>query len=423
MAYPGQSKRAGKVAAGEVPAEFLVTRPGPPAKYHAMSPVLTRGRWPLFVLLLGLMARLGAHPIPDIPVRGFFDLNGNARIEIEIDVRFFAADPNTEPYLVPAEFEKLPPGRRAELIDRAKEFAADSVRYYFEPTGQFLPDFQFSFTGMGGGELRLPDDPVVLTGRWTTRLAAGLSGFRIQARPEGKYSIVLVNTVGTQQVQRVNILFPGESSYTLDLTSLGGVLATAPTTGSVGVSGGRWDTFVDFIRQGFVHVIPLGWDHILFVLGLFLLSRQWQPLLLQVTTFTVAHTLTLGLATLGRLSVPGAIVEPVIAASIAVIALENIFRPKYSPWRLAVVFVFGLVHGLGFAGALQELNLPAASLVVGLLGFNLGVEFGQIAVISVAWLATRWLRREDLYRKWVAVPASVAIAGFGLWWTVQRIAG
>ena len=88
-----------------------------------------------------------------------------------------------------------------------------------------------------------------------------------------------------------------------------------------------------------------------------------------------------------------------------------------------MVFVFGLVHGLGFAGALQELNLPATSLMVGLLGFNLGVEFGQIGVISLAWLATRWLRREDLYRKLVAVPASVAIAGFGLWWTVQRIAG
>lgn len=388
-----------------------------------MFPVLTPGRWPLLLLLLGVMARLGAHPIPDIPVRGFFDLDGQARIEIEIDVRFSAADPNTDPYLVQAEFEKLPPGRRAELIEHARTFATDSVAYYFEPTGQFLPDFQFSFTGMGGGELRLPDDPVVLTGRWTTRLAAGLNGFRIAARPQGKYSIVLVNTLGAQQVQRVNVLFPGESSYTLDLTNLGGVLATTPVAGSVGVSGGMWETFVDFIRQGFVHVIPLGWDHMLFVLGLFLLSRQWRPLLLQVTTFTVAHTLTLGLATLGRVSIPGAVVEPVIAASIAVIALENIFRPKYSPGRLAVVFVFGLAHGLGFAGALQELNLPATSLMVGLLGFNLGVEFGQIGVISLAWLATRWLRREDLYRKLVAVPASVAIAGFGLWWTVQRIAG
>src|SRR5690606_451107 len=112
-----------------------------------------------------------------------------------------------------------------------------------------------------------------------------------------------------------------------------------------------------------------------------------------VTMFTVAHTLTLGLATLGALSVPGSVVEPVIAASIAVIALENVFRPKYSRWRLAVVFVFGLIHGLGFAGALQELNLPAPSLAVGLLGFNVGVEFGQLTVIAIAWAVTFGLKR------------------------------
>jgi hypothetical protein len=385
-------------------------------------PLLVR-RWLLVLLGLCLGGQMAAHPIPDIPVRGYFTSNGEARIEIEIDPRFFGDEPNTDPYLVLETYQKLSPAEQNALKDKAARFAAASVAFFFEPTGQFLPKFDFQFTGMAKATLEKSDDPVMLTGSWPTRIAAGLSGFKIEALPAGKYSVVLMNYVNGQPMHRVNVLFPGETSYLLDLTSLGGVLAVTPVPGAVQPDSGMGSTFVEFVRQGFVHVVPLGWDHILFVLGLFLLSRQWKPLLWQVTMFTVAHTLTLGLATLGGLSVPGRIVEPIIAASIAVIALENIFRPRYSRWRLAVVFVFGLIHGLGFAGALQDLNLPAPSLLVGLLGFNLGVEFGQLAVIAIAFGVTVWLKREEVYRRRVAVPGSIVIACFGLWWTVQRIMG
>jgi hypothetical protein len=197
--------------------------------------------------------------------------------------------------------------------------------------------------------------------------------------------------------------------------------SAAPNPDAVGIEGGASATFVSFLRQGFLHVLPLGLDHILFVLGLFLLSREWRPLLWQVTMFTLAHTLTLGLATLGGFSVSPAIVEPVIAASIAVVALENIFHAKYTPWRLGIVFAFGLVHGLGFAGALQDLALPATSLLVGLLGFNVGVEFGQLAIVSLALAATFWVKPEKVYRKLLAIPGSVLIALAGTWWTVERI--
>jgi hypothetical protein len=137
----------------------------------------------------------------------------------------------------------------------------------------------------------------------------------------------------------------------------------------------------------------------------------------------VAHTVTLGLATFGAVQVEPRIVEPLIAASIAFVAVENIFRPRYSPWRLAVVFGFGLVHGLGFASALQELNLPTASLLVGLVGFNVGVEGGQLAVIAIAFLATAWLRDAARYRQWIVVPVSALIALAGVWWTVTRALG
>ena len=200
----------------------------------------------------------------------------------------------------------------------------------------------------------------------------------------------------------------------------------SPTAGAIsasGTAGDWWGTFVTYLHQGFVHVLPGGLDHILFVLGLFLLSRTWRPLLLQVTTFTLAHSVTLALATVGWVHVRSSIVEPVIALSIAAVALENIFHPRYTPWRLLIVFVFGLVHGLGFAGALQDLGLPANSLAVGLVGFNLGVEGAQLAVIALAFFATYWLRDVAHYRRFIVIPGSTLIALAGIYWAFDRALG
>jgi hypothetical protein len=270
------------------------------------------------------------------------------------------------------------------------------------------------------------DDPVMITGEWRTRLPQGLEGYRIKALPGGALSVLFINHLGGQALERVAVLFPGETSFLLDLTQLTAAAPTQPATGSVGsraTAGGRWATFAGFLREGFVHVLPKGLDHILFVLGLFLLAREWRPVLWQVTMFTLAHTLTLGLATLRIVSVSPSVVEPVIAGSIAVVALENIFRPKYTRWRLVIVFAFGLVHGLGFAGALAALDLPPASLVVGLIGFNAGVELGQLAVISLAFIATVWLKDAARYRQWVVIPGSALIALLGVWWMVERLVG
>ena len=152
-----------------------------------------------------------------------------------------------------------------------------------------------------------------------------------------------------------------------------------------------------------------------------MLSRKFRPLILQVSVFTVAHTITLALATLGMVSAPSDWVEPIIALSIAIVALENVFFPGYRPNRLLVVFVFGLIHGLGFAGALSAFSLDPTSLAVGLFGFNLGVEFGQIAVLLLAFGATFWIREEKTYRKYVVIPGSLMIAAAGIYWTIERI--
>ena len=258
-----------------------------------------------------------------------------------------------------------------------------------------------------------------------------------------------------------------------------------------------WESFVDYIPVGFDHIVPKGLDHILFVLGLFFLAARFRPLLLQVSLFTVAHTITLALAALGHTNFLDeffmatfgiefiAVVEPLIALSIVYVAVENIFMRGISPWRPFVIFIFGLLHGLGFASVLAEFGLPEATFVPALIGFNVGVEFGQLFVIGVmflcVWQAVRidrganevaqglalyavllivavalsalnlpamagplenpvWVFGAPLaaifvlcamsihfrdhleaYRRIVAVPASVAIAVVGGYWFVERV--
>ena len=246
-----------------------------------------------------------------------------------------------------------------------------------------------------------------------------------------------------------------------------------------------WQSFLRYIPVGFDHIVPKGLDHILFVLGLFFLAAQMRPLLVQVSLFTLAHTITLALAALGYVSIPGSIVEPLIAASIVFVAVENIWAKGISRWRPFVIFGFGLLHGLGFASVLSEFGLPQGTFVPALIGFNVGVEVGQLAVIAVmflcVWQALRvdrganeagqgfalygvllviavalaalnpaglaallenpvWLFAAPLaavfilcagsiqfrdhleaYRRIVAIPCSVAIAFVGAYWFIERV--
>jgi hypothetical protein len=178
-----------------------------------------------------------------------------------------------------------------------------------------------------------------------------------------------------------------------------------------------------YLRLGFRHIVPEGMDHILFVLGLFFFGITWRKLLSQTTVFTIAHATTLFLSTYGIFRLPGRIVEPAIALSIAAVAIENIVRPKMGPLRLAVVFAFGLIHGLGFASSLSDVPLPKRDFLLALLGFNFGVDFGQLFVIALAFVAVGWFRNEPWFRRRVAIPASIAIAAVGVFWAVERVTG
>jgi HupE/UreJ protein len=177
-----------------------------------------------------------------------------------------------------------------------------------------------------------------------------------------------------------------------------------------------------YLGLGYKHILPLGFDHILFILSLFLLSPKLKPVLWQATAFTVAHSVTLGLAMYHVITPPAKIVEPVIALSILYVALENIFSPKLKTSRIGVVFLFGLVHGMGFAGALGHLGLPKDSYLICLVMFNLGVELGQLTVILTAYfLLARWFGDKPYYRKRIVIPLSVIIAVIAAYWTVQRL--
>ena len=186
----------------------------------------------------------------------------------------------------------------------------------------------------------------------------------------------------------------------------------------------RAEVVQQYTALGFTHILPKGLDHILFVLGLFLLSVKWKPLLIQVTSFTVAHTITLGLSIYGFISLSPAIVEPLISASIVYVAVENIATARLHAWRPFVVFGFGLLHGMGFAGVLTEIGLPRSEFLTALLTFNLGVELGQLAVIASAFLLLgMWWKDKPWYRARIVQPLSALIAITGCYWTVERIFG
>lgn len=197
--------------------------------------------------------------------------------------------------------------------------------------------------------------------------------------------------------------------------------ASAPVPLAGGASQSTLDVFVNYVGVGFEHIAPLGVDHILFVVGLFLLSTQLRPLLIQITSFTVAHTVTLALGLFGVIRIAPEIVEPLIALSIVYVAVENILSARLTVWRPILVFAFGLLHGLGFAGVLTEFGLPQGQYVPGLIGFNIGVELGQIFVVALCFAAVGWWAgRKPWYRRVVVIPGSVAIGVVGAFWVVER---
>ena len=199
--------------------------------------------------------------------------------------------------------------------------------------------------------------------------------------------------------------------YVAQAHTINYVLEKAPTE----------DVIWFYLKLGFLHIIPEGFDHILFVTGLCLLSNKIKVILWQATAFTVAHSITLALSMKNVIVAPSSIVEPIIALSILFVAVENLLLSELKPWRIVLVFLFGLIHGLGFASSLNEIGLPRNKFIISIISFNVGVEIGQIAVITAVFvLLVIPFGKSPNYRKRIVFPLSVIIALIALYWTIER---
>jgi hypothetical protein len=306
-----------------------------------------------------------------------------------------------------AEIEAMAPAAREELVERLVALLKRRLRVRFDGEPD---DFEVSLPGRG--EAPLAGLPPTALG-----LVARLSG----AVPQGAREVTFFASRAFPPV-RLTVTRPGEGSGPVEVLAPGAESWPVPLAGPR-VAPGRSETFRRFLTLGVTHILPLGLDHVLFVLGLALLSPRLAPLLAQVTAFTLAHTLTLALSGYGVVRLSPRVVEPLIALSIVYVAVENVVSPKLRASRIVLVFAFGLLHGLGFAGVLGEIGLPEGQRLTALLAFNVGVELGQLGVIALAALALGlWVRlggdRTSLVR-----PASLLIAAVGLFWVVERLLG
>jgi hypothetical protein len=212
------------------------------------------------------------------------------------------------------------------------------------------------------------------------------------------------------------------AAYCATLLLLIPVLASAHTVNYALSNAPTNDVIWYYLKLGFTHIIPSGLDHILFVAGLCLLSNKIKVILWQATAFTVAHSITLAMSMKNIIVAPPAVVEPIIALSILFVAIENLLLTELKPWRVILVFLFGLVHGMGFASSLNEIGLPENKFLTSILSFNVGVEFGQIAVIVAMFsLIVLPLGKRTVYRKAIVYPLSILIGITAFYWTIERV--
>jgi len=353
---------------------------------------------------------LAAHDFQIMETLLVLKANGHYQVDLtcDLDALALGVSPTADSEVNAAALRALDEPEMGARLEQLRETFSRRVRVRFD--GEPTP-FTVSFPEYETGERHAVSGPSVLgvTARLSGEIPVGAADVSFFAsRAFGPVQLTLLDGRGLAG-HRV-ALQAGEES--------------APwRADDGGERSSRLEIAASYLALGFRHILPAGLDHVLFVLGLFLLSPRWRPLLWQVTAFTLAHTATLALSALGVFRLSPGVVEPLIALSIVWIAIENLFTDKLHPWRPAVVFAFGLLHGLGFAGVLGELGLPEGERVAALLAFNLGVEAGQVAVLAAAFVALGLWRERAWYRGRLAVPASLAIAAVGLYWAVTRVLG
>ncbi len=371
---------------------------------------------PIFrmMMLSGLIAALlvfisppaGAHELPYTVVTIDRTKNGqlDGALYTHVPAYILGGAPQ---HLLPQEaahFTALTDQQLAKRIDHATEifrqelyFALDGVEIE-TPLPQFPDLATLRDDALINADAPRPSAPIRFT---VDAPGATLLTF---AGPKRLGQIAIVYNSGGE-TKTTQFLDTAELSTPIDLLE-------APSAG---------DTLFTFVAQGILHIVPLGLDHILFVVLLTIVSTRITLLLVQVTGFTLAHTFTLGLVALGVFTPPASIIEPLIALSIAGMAFLNLVPAQETRVRGGAIIGFGLLHGAGFAGALAALGLPKGQEILALAAFNFGVEVGQVLVIGAVLACLAWAMEKPWYRKFLLIPISIAIGGLGLIWTVERI--
>lgn len=350
-------------------------------------------------VLAGAASTASAHEIGKTQVVAIVNAEGTYQIDVAVD---------PDALLMQLQLARdgrvdIPSARAARdraLAEYAPQFVA-GVHLVFDET-TIDPVFEYRPPSLVG-------DAVQSAGlvRLTGRVPSGAQRLTLQYDFAGGTFAVVARILG--RPARTMWVEPRRPSEPIALVAL----APLPSTS---------DVAIEYFGLGFTHILPHGLDHILFVLGLFLLSTHWRPVLAQISAFTIAHSITLGLTAYGIVALPARVVEPLIAVSIAYVAIENLLTERLQSWRIALVFAFGLLHGMGFASVLRDLGLPRHEFLTALLTFNLGVEAGQLSVVGLAAVAVaRWRSSPTQYRTWIVRPASVAIGIAAMFWVVQRI--
>jgi len=341
----------------------------------------------------------------DVRIRLHPDGAYTADMTVDVDALALGVSPSVDSARLAERLRSMSPEERNACIARARSTLQRRVRIRFDGE-RVIPDVAFPHDGDPATTQQA--EPTVLGTLARLRGAIPEDATTFVFAASRSFNAVRLHIVDERRNEAVSyVLEPSERSppFRLDCPNV------PPAWTAV-----AWR----YLKLGFEHILPKELDHILFVLGLFLLSARLGPLLWQVTAFTVAHSVTLALSMLEVVALPARVVEPLIAASIAYVAIENLLTSELKPWRPAVVFAFGLLHGLGFAGVLRELGLPDGGFATALAMFNVGVELGQLAVVGLAMLTIGRLRHKAWYRRAVVMPASGLIAIVGLYWAIER---
>ncbi len=339
------------------------------------------------------------------------------QLTVKVDIlhilkRYLEIDRNDEDVI--KHLQTLSFRQQKQLLDNLHTVLAKQTLLHFNNNEQSLEQYIDVFTGLSLNRLKqsLSSNTAITQAEIVARGSIPQRMMSVSVRFSALFSDVQLTIVRPQH-QLVSNNKTSDSFAIIDSA----IEQTSKLSQSILV-------IKDYVVQGFIHILPRGLDHILFVLALFLFAKTFSSLLWQVSAFTLAHTMTLALGIYGVVQLPSAIVEPLIALSILYVALENFYRANSntnSHTRMPVIFAFGLLHGLGFASVLSDVGLLESQYALSLISFNVGVELGQLSVILIAFLCLAPVMKKQWYQPILVKTLNIAIAIMASYWLIERV--